>query len=118
MKKLIITALSIFLIACGAPAKRTEMGIANNTQIIVVADKLVGARLEVGTNLNVTIEKTMLDKYTKGVLGAADRPEEGMQSVTVKVDPGSHSIRLINNGQVLINKTVYVSEGQTTKVGK
>lgn len=118
MKKIIILFAASLLMACGAPVKRTEMGLENVTQVVVVADTLVGSRLQVGDNLDVTIEKAMLDKYTKGVLGAADRPEEKLQSVTVKVDPGSHLIRLITNGRVVINKTVYLSEGQTTRIGK
>lgn len=118
MKKIILVMLSALMVACGAPIKRTEVGLENITQIVIVADTLVGSRLQVGDNLNVTLEKSMLDKYTKGVLGAADRPEESMQSVTVKVDPGTHLVKLTTAGRVVINKNVYVSEGQTTKVGK
>jgi hypothetical protein len=118
MKKLFIVTLAIFLAACGAPVKRTEMGLENVTQIVVVAEKLVGSRVQVDDNLDVIVDKSMLDKYTMGVLGAADRAEENYQAISIKVDPGTHKLLVTSGGRIVIDKSIYVSEGQTTKVGK
>lgn len=118
MKKFFVVSLAILLAACGAPVKRTEMGLENVTQIVVVADQLVGSRVQVDDNLDVIVNKSMLDKYTMGVLGAADPAEENYQAISIKVDPGTHQLRVTSGGSVVIDKSVYVSEGQTTKVGK
>lgn len=134
MLKLLSTIFAVVLMtsACGT-INHTEVGIENTSKLILRAEKLHGTQIFINDKLIIDIEKKdfvqnfkktrksepkddRLDKYRMGVLGVADRDNEGLESITIEVEEGFLSLRVESMGVALIKKELYIAKGQTREV--
>ena len=108
-----IIVLSLFVLAgCGAQQHRSY-GIQEESQLVVRGEQLVGASIAIGPSFSKVLTKEDLTPYEMGVPGAKNREEEDLETVTIKVTPGSHKVRLERDGAVLLEQELYFSQGQT-----
>lgn len=134
MLKLLSTIFALVLMtsACGT-IDHTEVGIENTSKLILRAEKLQGTQIFLNNKLIIDIEKKdfvknfkkirrsepkddSLDKYRMGVLGVADRDNEGLESITIEVEEGFLSLRVESMGVALLKKELYIAKGQTREV--
>lgn len=134
MLKLLSTIFALVLMtsACGT-IDHTEVGIENTSKLILRAEKLQGTQIFINNKLIIDIEKKdfvknfkkirrsepkddSLDKYRMGVLGVADRDNEGLESITIEVEEGFLSLRVESMGVALLKKELYIAKGQTREV--
>lgn len=134
MLKLLSTIFAVVLMtsACGT-INHTEVGIENTSKLILRAEKLQGTQIFINNKLIIDIEKKefvqnfkktrrpepkddRLDKYRMGILGVADRDNEGLESITIEVEEGFLSLRVESMGVALIEKELYIAKGQTREV--
>tara|TARA_E500000178_G_C16943821_1_gene717794 strand:- start:990 stop:1406 length:417 start_codon:yes stop_codon:yes gene_type:complete len=134
MLKLLSTIFALVLMtsACGT-IDHIEVGIENTSKLILRAEKLQGTQIFINNKLIIDIEKKdfvknfkkirrsepkddSLDKYRMGVLGVADRDNEGLESITIEVEEGFLSLRVESMGVALLKKELYIAKGQTREV--
>lgn len=102
--------------ACGgAPIQKTATGFSETTQIILIADELIGATVRVGGK-TITVTEEVLTPYRMGVLGSADKKIERMEMLHLPVQPGDVELLVRKDGATLLRQTLYVSEGQTREI--
>lgn len=110
------TVLSLALVAgCGAQRHRV-VGVEESTQLVVRAEQMIGDTVSVEPTFRKVITKDDLTPYQLGVLGAKDREEERLQTVTIKVSPGTHRVRVERGGVVLLDQEMYFGQGQTREL--
>lgn len=115
INKLGLIVVMLIISACGGQQQRVA-GIDQDTMLIIRSEKLVGLSLAIGDGYARTIESKDLTPFELGVLGAKDREEEHLQTMTVKVDPGERRVTVSNSSQVLYDKRLYLSQGQTREI--
>jgi hypothetical protein len=116
LKILLISILIPTLIACGgAPIQKTATGFSQATQIVLIADELIGATVRVGSK-TITVTEEALSPYRMGVLGSADKKIENMEILHLPVQPGDVELLIRKNGNTLLRQTLYLSEGQTREI--
>lgn len=115
MKKLFLFALIALLSACGGTAQRTS-GIEENTMLIIRGETLVGLTVSIEPGITRTIQETDLTPYKLGVLGAADKEEEKLQTVTFKVEDGLLKVTVTRGGMVIVTRQMQFSHGQTREI--
>lgn len=111
-----IIALSLSVIAgCGAQQHRAY-GIQEESQLVLRGEQLIGATIVIEPAFRKVVTKNDLTPYEMGVAGAKNREEEDLETVTVKVEPGTRKIRLERDGTVLLEQELYFSKGQTREL--
>ena len=115
MRTYISLLLLVFLAGCGGFEERS-VGIEEETKLIVRSETLVGATVEIGEGFTMVVAEENLTKYTMGVLGAADRENEGLESITISVDPGTHRVRISRGGTVLADRELHFTQGQSREL--
>lgn len=117
MKKILfIILLSSFLFGCGASVNTTS-GQENQQYIILMAENLVGYKVSVGKAVNYKILSEDLMPYEMGLLGVTDSEDEKLESLKIKIDKGTHNLKVKNKaGKVIYSKDIYLSAGQIRKV--
>jgi hypothetical protein len=117
MNKLItMVVVSILLTACGAPAITSNQSISQQAGVRLVSNELVGSQVIIDGRSGVEIVKSSLVKYTMGVAGAADAEEEGLDVYVIDLMPGMHTIIVLKNGVTILEKELYLSDGQTKEL--
>lgn len=112
MKYISIALLSILLAACGGYQEK-QVGLEEHAQLIIRAETLVGLQLSIEPGIEMVISKEDLTPYTMGVAGAADKEVEGLQTITLKVNPGNVRVTVRDSGRELMNREIYIATGQT-----
>lgn len=115
MKKIVAIVLMTLLTACGAQQQRVS-GIQEETLLVLRAEHMVGSTVAVDPSFRRVITKDDLTPYRLGVLGAADREEEGLETVTVKVEPGTRRVTVTRDGTTVMDKELYFNNGQTREL--
>ena len=115
MRTLISLLLLVLLAGCGGFEERST-GIEEETKLIVRSESLVGATVEIGEGFSMVVAQENLTKYTMGVLGAADRENERLETITISVDPGTHRVRISRGGTVLADRQLHFTQGQTREL--
>lgn len=115
MKNIVLVLLAAFLVSCGAPIQKSTTGLEETTQIVLLAENLVGLDVTVG-NIDKKIGRSDLERYRLGVAGAADAEIENMHRVTIAIQPGNHRVIIKDGGQTLIDRSMYFSAGQTREI--
>jgi hypothetical protein len=110
----ILLAVSV-LVACGAPVRTQQTSIAPNTELLLKADILVGAQITLNEK-RFTITKDDLEHYRYGVAGAADKSIESLQVIRLMVEPGNLLVTIRLDDSTLLEKKLYVVEGQTREI--
>lgn len=128
----IIFAVVVMTSACGT-IEHTEVGIENSSKLILRAEKLQGTQVYINNKLIIDIEEEYfekkfkeirrsasksdsLDNYKMGVLGVADRDNEGLESITLEVEEGFLTLLVQFEGVTILNKELYIAKGQTREV--
>lgn len=111
MKSMLAILVLVFLAGCGAQ-QQLVTAAPEKTEVVVLGPKLIGATISIGEAFNTTVRREDLVAYRMGVLGAADKDDERLERVAVTVDPGTHRVRVIRDGTVLFDETLYVGRGQ------
>jgi hypothetical protein len=107
--------LALTLAACGGQQQRV-VGLEESTTLIIRGEGLVGATVSVGDGFRRTIAENDLTAYELGVLGAKDSENERLETITLKVDAGDQRVTVQQSGRVLVDKTMYFTDGQTREV--
>lgn len=111
MKNIIAIVSVMFLVACGAPVNNATQGFEEFTGVIIIADTLVGKTIFIDGNQQV-ITQDQLDKYDMGIAGSKDAEIEGMDVLSLELSQGDHELVVTNDGVIIFQKNVYVSDGQ------
>jgi hypothetical protein len=111
MKSMLAILALVFLAGCGAQ-QQIVTAAPEKTEIVVLGPKLVGTTISIGGSFKTTVRREDLVAYRMGVLGVADKDDERLERVAVTVDPGTHRVRVIRDGTVLFDDTLYVGRGQ------
>lgn len=134
MLKLLSTIFAVVVMtsACGT-IEHTEVGIENSSKLILRAEKLQGTQIYINNKLIIDIEEKYfekkykeirgsasksdsLDNYKMGVLGVADRDNEGLEAITLEVEEGFLTLLVQSEGVAILNKELYIAKGQTREV--
>lgn len=115
MKKLFLFALITMLTACGGSQHRTT-GIEESTMLIIRGETLVGLTVSINPGITRQIQSEDLTPYTMGVLGAKDKEEENLETVTFKVETGLLDIKVSRGGAVIVSRQMQFSNGQTREL--
>jgi hypothetical protein len=115
MKVLIVSLCLSVLVACGAPVQQTATGVSQPTQIVVIADDLINAVVQIEDE-SFRVDKSRLTKYRMGVFGASDRDIEKMDILQLPVSPGDVQLKISKDGKTLINRKLYMTQGQTREI--
>jgi hypothetical protein len=111
----VVLVMLASIVGCGAPATRSERGITERTQIIIIAPELVGASVNLNGN-RMLVSEDDLTPYQYGVLGATDSDREKSEVVTLSVQPGNNDLKIVLNGTVLFDAKLYLGSGQTREI--
>ncbi|GHD20873.1 hypothetical protein GCM10007052_30950 [Halioglobus japonicus] len=84
--------------------------------LVLRSEVLVGSTITIGESFRKVVNESDLTPYEIGVLGAKDRENENLETITLKVDEGSQRITVQKNSQVVVDKTMYFSKGQTREI--
>jgi len=109
--RILCVFMAIFLAGCGGQVQR-EAGIEAQSLLIIKSEKLLGSTVQIDDTFSRLIQRGDLTPYETGVWGVKDREDEGLDIMTIKVEPGERRIQVSDNGKVLINKKMYFSNGQ------
>jgi hypothetical protein len=115
MRTLSSLLLLALLAGCGAYETRST-GIDEQTTLVVRSESLVGATVAIDDGFSMVVSEENLTKYTMGVLGAADRENEKLETITISIDPGTHRVRVSRGGNVLADKQLHFTQGQTREL--
>lgn len=115
MRKIIACMFMVLLAACGGQQQRAG-GIQEETMLIIRSEQLVGATVSVQPAFERVITEQDLTPYGMGVAGATDREEERLETLTIKVDAGTHRVKVTRGGNVVLDKELYFSQGQTREL--
>ena len=115
-KILLTVVLSFFLVACGSPVQKKSIGLDESTLFIVRSESLQGATISIGDSFKKEITKYDLTPYETGIWGAKDRAFEGLETLILKIDAGTHQITIKRNSESVFDKSLYFSIGQTREV--
>ena len=108
--------LAVFmLVACGAPVRTQQTSIAPKTELLLIAEVLVGAQISLNDK-RLTVTKDDLESYQYGVAGAADKSIENQEVIRLSVEPGNVLVKVRLNGAMLLEKKLYLVEGQTREL--
>lgn len=115
MRTIIAVAFLAVLAGCGGYQQRAS-GIDAQTLLIIRSPALVGTTVKVDPSFERTVIKEDLTPYDFGILGARDKPEEGMETLTVKVTPGNRKVTVLRGGAVVVEREMYFAQGQTREL--
>lgn len=115
MRKLFLFALITMLTACGGTQHRTT-GIEESTMLVIRGETLVGLTVSIEPGITRLIQKDDLTPYSMGVLGAKDKEEENLETVTFKVETGLLDIKVSKAGAVILSRQMQFSQGQTREL--
>ena len=112
MKRFFIGLALVLLAACGAQQQRTY-GLEEDTQLVLRSEQLVGITVTIGSSFNKTITEDDLTPYQMGIAGVKDREPQTLQTITIKVSPGTHRVKVERNGIAVLDQDLYFGKGQT-----
>jgi hypothetical protein len=115
VKKLFLVALIAMLTACGGTQHRTS-GIEESTMLIIRGETLVGLTVSIEPGITRVIQEQDLTPYSMGVLGAKDKEEESLETVTFKVETGQLNVKVSRGGAVIVSRQMQFSHGQTREL--
>lgn len=115
MRTLVSLLLLTLLAGCGAYEERT-IGIDEQTTLVVRSESLVGATVAIDDGFSMVVSEDDLTKYTMGVLGATDRENENLETITISIDPGTRRVRVSRGDTVLADKQFHFTQGQTREL--
>jgi hypothetical protein len=103
------------LAGCGGQQQRVY-GVEQETTIVIRAVQLVGSTVTITPSFSKTVTEDDLTPYPVGAPGAKNREIEDLEAVTVKVDPGTHRVKVARNGATVLEQEVYLGQGQTREL--
>ncbi len=115
MYKFLTIALVLLVSACGSIEQRST-SLEHETFLVVRGELLVGLTIRVEPGVVRTISKSDLTPYASGILGVKNTVSEDLQTVTLKVDEGDHTITVSSGGSTVLRKNMYFVEGQTREL--
>jgi hypothetical protein len=115
VKKLFLVALIAMLTACGGTQHRTS-GLEESTMLIIRGETLVGLTVSIEPGITRVIQEQDLTPYSMGVLGAKDKEEESLETVTFKVETGQLNVKVSRGGAVIVSRQMQFSHGQTREL--
>jgi len=115
VKKIIAIIMALVLTSCGSIEQRS-VGIESDTLLVIRGEVLVGLTVDVEPGFSRRLAASDLTPYKGAVLGAKDRVEEGLQTVTLKIDKGNHRVTVSSGNSVMVSQDMYFAEGQTREL--
>ena len=115
MKKLFLVALIAMLTACGGTQHRTS-GLEESTMLIIRGETLVGLTVSIEPGITRVIQEQDLTPYSMGVLGAKDKEEESLETVTFNVETGQLNVKVSRGDAVIVSRQMQFSHGQTREL--
>jgi hypothetical protein len=116
MKTVFAMVLLALLAGCGAPIQTRTTGIEESTMLIVRGETLVGLTVSIEPGMTRVIQESDLTPYTMGTLGTVNKEEEGLQTVSFKVDSGELKVTVSRGGAVVLTKRMQFVNGQTREI--
>ena len=108
--------LVVLLAACAAVPTTTVRTLDEQNRITVLAEDLVGARIDLKGGASVLIAREDLDKFRFGVLGVKNSRREDLDSYTLQLDPGRHSLTVALPDGSISERSIVVVAGQNVEI--
>lgn len=112
MRKISVALALVLIFGCASAPVTTSRGILEDTKIVILAQELVGAQVFVNQQPLGRLEKNDLQKYRFGVMGVRNSERENLQAFSISVPSGMVDLRLVKGGRVIMNRQIFMSEGQ------
>ena len=109
--RIVCVLIAVFLAGCGGQVQR-EAGVEPQSLLIIKSEKLLGSRVQIDDTFYRVVKRGDLTPYETGVWGVKDREDEGLDIMTIQVEPGERRIQVSENGRMLIDRKMYFSKGQ------
>ena len=115
MKKLFAVMVLALLAGCGSFETR-QVGLEEETLLVIRAQKLVGMRVELDSGFSKTITEEDLTEYTMGIGGATDPEVQNLEAITLKVTSGEQRVTVSNGGATVLDRRLHFTHGQTREL--
>ena len=110
MKKIILLLIPLFLITSCATQSVVSNSLEERTSVILEGN-LLGLTVNVGDFYIAKVEKSDTSK---------DRSQRGAtiynRIITIDVEPGNLTIRVLKEGRVILDQEIYLGKGQVRRV--
>jgi hypothetical protein len=115
VKNILIAMFALALSACGAYNEKTA-GIEEETILILRSESLVGLTIEITPDFSRLVAESDLTKFTMGLAGVADRENQKLETIALKVEGGTQQLTIRRNGAVIYDRELYFTHGQTREL--
>lgn len=117
LKNLFIFFLLSGLTACGSPLHTSQTGVEASQHIILVGNNLTGNTISIGSIRNHEIKAADLTKHDLTIATSANSELQNKEILEIKVNSGNNLIIIKDkNGKIILKKSIYLSNGQTSTV--
>jgi hypothetical protein len=106
----------VLLAACAAVPTTTVRTLDEQNRITVLAEDLVGARIDLKGGASVLIAREDLDKFRFGVLGVKNSRREDLDSFTMQLEPGRHRVTVTLPDGSISERSIVVVAGQNAEI--
>jgi len=113
MKRWLAMCVVWLLVSCGAPQPQNTA--PQHASIVLRAEQLVGMVVELDRK-RIEINQSLLVPYAVNMRGVEDLPGEQLQTMVLKVSPGSHRVKITRGDQVLEELTMAFMSGQAREL--
>jgi len=117
MKREYCFLLLIFLVLFSSCAgTRTSVTQVNDKSYVVFIGKKTMSANDYGFYTENKYEAKIDDKLTFEVKLSKNPKDEFVKSTTYQVTPGTHNIKVYRNGNLVINKNIYIGNQETMQI--
>ena len=108
--------VAVALSACGTPLSRTSTGVDEVTQLVIVADSLIGAEVYVNDRTSGPVARTDLQPYRYGIWSSRNKREQSLDRIVIAVESGDNAVRVVKDGRTIYERTMHFLHGQTREI--
>lgn len=117
LKNFLILLFISWLSACGSALHTNQTGVEASQHIVLVGKNLIGYSVSIGTINNHIIQSSDLTDHDLTIATSANSALQNKDILEIKVNSGNNLITVKDkNSKVILKKSIYLSDGQTTTV--
>lgn len=116
-KKFFLMSAILLLFACGSPVVNKQSGMAETQSIYIVADTLVGYSVSFAALNDYKVSSSDLMSHSLKIATSVNSDFQKSEVLEIKAPQGENQLRVKNStGEVIYQKMIYLSKGQTTTI--